>query len=95
MSNLSAGRYLVISTSVPNIVDCGWSAGCTVTLNTGSSERVIAHENKGSSGQYYWAYWVGIVKLTNTSPTNQITVKHNYGSGVTNTRSIIVMKYQG
>jgi hypothetical protein len=92
MSTLSPGRYLVITKSVPNIVNCGWSGACTYSLSTGTVENVLVHENKGGSGQYYWAYWIAIVKLTKTTPTNSVTVTHKYDTTITSTVSMSVFK---
>lgn len=92
MSTLSPGRYLIVTKSVPNIVDWGWSGACTYSLSTGTVEKVLVHENKGGSGQYYWAYWIAIVKLTKTTPTNSVTVTHKYETTVTSTISMSVFK---
>lgn len=77
-SLLTAGtRYLLISLSIPTIKDCGQSGACSLTA--GTSENVLAHENKGNTGKYYQATQVGIVK---PNSSGNITIKHQYGSSI-------------
>lgn len=70
-------RYLLISLSIPTIVNCGQSGTCSLTA--GTSENILAHENKGGTGRYYQATQIGIVK---PASNGNITIKHQYGTNI-------------